>query len=180
MHSCRHPHYTDLKRPPPLPQTRTQERRKFGPIGWNVPYEFNASDLSASTQFLQNHMLEMDAKRWGECEFRMLLKLCQPHVCGAGWGLAHAHTPSAPPPTGPRRRASQPTWETVRYMVSVIQYGGRITDDYDQLLMDTFAEKYFHPGVLQARRGAFCAEAACIGGGVAVCFGRGRLHTAAD
>lgn len=33
--------------------------------------------------------------------------------------------------------------------VSVIQYGGRITDDFDQLLMDTFAEKYFHPGVLQ-------------------------------
>ncbi len=46
------------------------------------------------------------------------------------------------------KKAPQPTWETVRYMVSCIQYGGRITDDFDQLLMDTFAEKYFHPGVL--------------------------------
>jgi dynein heavy chain len=49
------------------------------------------------------------------------------------------------------KKASQPTWETVRYMISVIQYGGRITDDFDQLLMDTFAEKYFYPGVLQVR-----------------------------
>lgn len=49
------------------------------------------------------------------------------------------------------KKAPQPTWETVRYMISVIQYGGRITDDFDQLLMDTYAQKYFHQGVLQVR-----------------------------
>jgi dynein heavy chain len=52
------------------------------------------------------------------------------------------------------KKASQPTWETVRYMISCIQYGGRITDDFDQLLMDTYAERYFHQGVLQVRAGA--------------------------
>ncbi len=32
----------------------------------------------------------------------------------------------------------------VRYMIAAIQYGGRITDDLDQLLMDTYAAKFFH------------------------------------
>jgi dynein heavy chain, axonemal len=87
-----------------------QERRKFGPIGWNVPYEFNQSDLSACTQFLQNHCMEMDSKK-----------------------------------------APEPNWSTVRYMVSQIQYGGKITDDFDMLLMDTYAEKFFHSQCLKPK-----------------------------
>ena len=32
------------------------ERKRFGPIGWCVPYEFNHTDLVASSLFLENYL----------------------------------------------------------------------------------------------------------------------------
>ena len=46
------------------------------------------------------------------------------------------------------KRAAGPTWDTLRYMIAIIQYGGHITDAQDQLLMNTYAESFFHQGVL--------------------------------
>jgi len=79
-----------------------QERRKFGAIGWCIPYEFNMSDLEASLTFLEKHLFSSNQ------------------------GL---------------------NWPTIQYMICEVQYGGRVTDDMDRVLFNTFGKNWLVPRV---------------------------------
>jgi dynein heavy chain len=79
-----------------------QERRKFGPLGWNIGYEFNDSDLEASTVMCRN-MLELE----GDIP-----------------------------------------WDTLLFVIGHINYGGRVTDDWDRRCLLTVLEKYCNPQLL--------------------------------
>ena len=86
--------------------TTVQERRKFGPLGWAIPYEFNASDFSASLAFMASQIT--DATKT------------------------------------PKGLFDESFWQTVRYGVCEIHYGGRVTDELDRRLIKTIGENYFN------------------------------------
>lgn len=34
-------------------------------------------------------------------------------------------------------------WDTLRYLIGKVMYGGRVIDNYDQRIVNTFMEEYF-------------------------------------
>ena len=79
-----------------------QERRKFGPLGWNIPYEWNQSDFSASVKSLFTYVSNYDTVQW----------------------------------------------PALKYMIGVINYGGRVTDFLDSRCLQTIMMKFFNPDVV--------------------------------
>jgi len=79
-----------------------QERRKFGPIGWNIPYEWNQSDIQTAQANLKMYLDEQD----------------------------------------------EVPYETLRYVLGDVNYGGRITDVWDQRCARSILAQYIDPAIM--------------------------------
>jgi dynein heavy chain len=122
-----------------------QERRKFGPLGthslthllthslthllthlgWCIPYEYNDGDLNASIMFLEKHLEVLTHS------LTHLLTHSPNHL------LTHS------------LKFSTLSWSTVQYMVGEVQYGGRITDNFDRRLFAAYTEAWLASHTLQ-------------------------------
>jgi dynein heavy chain len=82
-----------------------QDRRKFGPIGWNIPYGFTPEDLAV-------------------CRQQLMLFINQ---------------------------YEQVPYKVLNFLGASINYGGRVTDDKDKLLISTILKTYICSEVVEQK-----------------------------
>eukprot|EP00294_Goniomonas_avonlea_P007519 CAMPEP_0114565520 /NCGR_PEP_ID=MMETSP0114-20121206/14353_1 /TAXON_ID=31324 /ORGANISM="Goniomonas sp, Strain m" /LENGTH=1925 /DNA_ID=CAMNT_0001751771 /DNA_START=60 /DNA_END=5835 /DNA_ORIENTATION=- len=80
-----------------------QERRKFGPLGWNIPYDFTTADLKCCTS-----QLKIFLNKYETVPFKV-----------------------------------------ITFLSGQINYGGRVTDNWDRRTLMTMLHTYVNPQVLQ-------------------------------
>lgn len=73
------------------------ERRKFLTLGFNIPYDFNDTDLAVSDDLLATYLDEYE----------------------------------------------ETAWDAIKYLISEANYGGRVTDELDRRVLNSYLNQYY-------------------------------------
>ncbi|KAL8274185.1 hypothetical protein Esti_001870 [Eimeria stiedai] len=125
---CNHSAYPSLVYTLSFFHAVVQERRKYGKMGWNIPYDFNESDLSISISLAKTYLDKSSSPSEG----------------------ADKNTDSQDPSL--LSNESDIPWETLRYLIGEAVYGGRVTDDYDRRVLETYLDEYLGEFLLDTYR----------------------------
>ncbi|KAL8455338.1 hypothetical protein Emag_000820 [Eimeria magna] len=135
-----HPAYPSLVYALTFFHAVVQERRKYGKMGWNVPYDFNESDLSISISLAKKYLDKSTTLLEGAVKD------------------ADSQELSLRPATNLSNESNIP-WETLRYLIGEAIYGGRVTDDYDRRVLETYLDEYLGEFLFDTyRQFSFCSR----------------------
>ena len=132
------------------------ERRSFGPMGWNIPYEFAASDLAISASQMRMFLDDM-APAWATAlDDAGLAPSLQ-----AGGAAGRSMTPENAARSivsggdcgsvagdNARGRDWVVPYAALRYLIAECNYGGRVTDDKDRRLLHAMLGTVLTPEIL--------------------------------
>ncbi|KAF5404253.1 Dynein axonemal heavy chain 10 [Paragonimus heterotremus] len=102
LNECQHPAFRSLVYTLAFFHAVVQERRKYGKIGWNIPYDFNESDFRVCMNILSTYL----QKSFEEKETKI-------------------------------------PWESLKYLIGEVMYGGRAIDEFDRRILRTYMDEYF-------------------------------------
>jgi len=107
------------------------ERRKFGPLGFNIPYEFTDGDLRICISQLQMFLSEYT-------DIPYKVSTWAGPSCGSNRLVMHVQV---------RKLWWDPS-QVLKYTAGDINYGGRVTDDWDRRCIMNILEDFYKPEVL--------------------------------
>lgn len=122
-----------------------QERLRYAPLGWSKKYEFGESDLRSACDTVDT-WLDDTAKVRGYLLYNLILNCMyctMPYkFTGAkGRDVKHIHT------QGRQNIAPDKIpWAALKTLMAQSIYGGRIDNDFDQRLLNTFLDRIFTKG----------------------------------
>ncbi|KAI4880923.1 hypothetical protein NFI96_025448, partial [Prochilodus magdalenae] len=137
------------------------ERRKFGPLGFNIPYEFTDGDLRICISQLKMFLTE-----YQDIPFKAYKHLQSQLTLLYGPANNKSNSLVPPPQQHTARFRAVSIWfcerqavqkcsaylfaqsDVLKYTAGEINYGGRVTDDWDRRCIMNVLEDFYCPAVL--------------------------------